>query len=81
MMMMMTHVSWISESRTREVFSDGTFVVVVVVVVAVVVVAVVVVAVEILTGMMEIVEVNRLCSRKRRTEMTCNAEVTVWNED
>ena len=77
MMMMMTHVSWISESRTREVFSDGTFVVVVVVVV----VAVVVVAVEILTGMMEIVEVNRLCSRKRRTEMTCNAEVTVWNED
>ena len=74
--MMMTHVSWISESRTREVFSDGTFVVVVVVVVAVVVVAV-----EILTGMMEIVEVNRLCSRKRRTEMTCNAEVTVWNED
>ena len=76
MMMMMTHVSWISESRTREVFSDGTFVVVVVVVVAVVVVAV-----EILTGMMEIVEVNRLCSRKRRTEMTCNAEVTVWNED
>ena len=77
MMMMMTHVSWISESRTREVFSDGTFVVVVVVVV----VAVVVVAVEILTGMMEIVEVNRHCSRKRRTEMTCNAEVTVWNED
>jgi hypothetical protein len=76
-MMMMMHVSWISESRTREVFSDGTFVVVVVVVV----VAVVVVAVEILTGMMEIVEVNRLCSRKRRTEMTCNAEVTVWNED
>ena len=73
MMMMMTHVSWISESRTREVFSDGTFVVVVVVVV--------VVAVEILTGMMKIVEVNRLCSRKRRTEMTCNAEVTVWNED
>ena len=76
MMMMMTHVSWISESRTREVFSDGTFVVVVVVVVVVVDVVV-----EILTGMMEIVEVNRLCSRKRRTEMTCNAEVTVWNED
>ena len=75
-MMMMMHVSWISESRTREVFSDGTFVVVVVVVVVVVDVVV-----EILTGMMEIVAVKRLCSRRTRTEMTCNAEGTVWNED
>ena len=66
----MMDVSWISESLTREVFSDGTFVV-----------AVVVVVVEILTGMMEIVAVKRLCSRRRRTELTCNAEVTVWNED
>ena len=50
--MMMMDVSWISESRTREVFSDGTFVV------AVVVVVVVDVVVEILTGMMEIVAVS-----------------------